>query len=103
MVRFAFNAYRHQHRLYVRRAGLAALVILSMEGVTQGDPLAMALYGIALLPLIEHLRSRHPRVLQPWYADDGAMRGTGRDVAACFQELCRVGPQYGYFLEPAKS
>ena len=31
------------------------------------------------------------------------MRGTGRDVAACFYELCRVGPQYGYFPEPAKS
>ena len=90
MARFAFNAYRHQWRLYVRRAGLAALIILSMEGVTQGNPLAMALYGVALLLLIEHLRQRHPRMLQPWCADNGAMR-------------CRVGPQYGYFPEPAKS
>ena len=43
MARLVFNAYRHQRRLYMRRAGLAALIILSKEGVTQGDPLAMAL------------------------------------------------------------
>ena len=67
MARFVFNSYRHQRRLYVRRAGLAALIILSMEGVTQGNPLAMALYGVSLLPLTEHLRRGHPRVLQPWY------------------------------------
>ena len=104
MTRFAFNAYRHQwqQRLCVGRAGLATLVLLSMEGVTQGDPLTVALYGVALLPLIEHLRQEYPRVLQPWYANDDAMRGTGRDVAACFHEMCRVGPQYGYFTEPAK-
>ena len=63
MVWFAFNACRHQRRLYVQRAGLAALIILSMEDVTQGDPLAMALCGVALLPLIDHLRRGHPRVL----------------------------------------
>ena len=102
MARFAFNAYRHKRRLHVRCADLNALIILSMEGVTQGGPLAMALYGVALLPLIEHLRWEHPRVLHPWYADGGAMRGTGRDMAACFHKLCRVVPQYGYFPEPAK-
>ena len=103
MARFAFNAYRHQRRLHVWRAGLAAFIILSIEGVTQGDPLAMALYSIALLPLIEHLRREHPRVLQPWYSDDGAIRGTGCDVVACFHELCHVGPQYGYFPGQEKS
>ena len=35
IARFAFNAYHHHRRLCVRRTGLAALVILSMEGVTQ--------------------------------------------------------------------
>ena len=71
--------------------------------VVQGILLAMALYGVALLPLIEQLRREHPRVIQPWYTDDGAIPGTGRDVAACFHELFRVGPQYSYFPEPAKS
>ena len=43
-------------------------MILSREGVTQGDPLAMALYDIALLPLVELLRSEHSNVLLPWFA-----------------------------------
>ena len=61
-----------------------------MEGVTQAEPLAMAFYGIALLPLIKYLRRDCPRVLQPWYADDSAMRGTGHGVAACFHKLCML-------------
>ena len=42
----------------------------SKEGVTQGDLLAMIAYGIGVLPLIWELREAHPRVTQPWYADD---------------------------------
>ena len=54
--RFSFNCYRHEIRLVCRQPGDDALILLSKEGVTQGDPLAMALYGIALLPLAEILR-----------------------------------------------
>ena len=42
----------------------------SKEGTTQGDPLAMIAYGIRVLPLIRVLRSYHPQVYQPWYADN---------------------------------
>ena len=80
-----------------------SIILMSREGVAQGDPLAMALYGIALLPLIEHLRAEFPDVLQPWYADDGAMHGRGSRVAPCFQELCRAGPMFGYYPEFGKS
>ena len=76
---------------------------VSREGVTQGDPLAMALYGVALLPLAEHLRAEHPDVLQPWYADDNAMQGIPAKVAPCFKELEHVGPQFGYHPEADKS
>ena len=48
----------------------------SKEGVTQGDPLAMIAYGIRVLPLIRVLRSDHPQVYQPWYADDAGAGGT---------------------------
>ncbi|KAL7526623.1 hypothetical protein ACHAXR_001569, partial [Thalassiosira sp. AJA248-18] len=103
LARFAFNCYRHQARLVCRRPGKDALILQSREGVTQGDPLSMALYGIALLPLAEMLREASPNVLQPWYADDAAMQGTAGEVAATFETLIKVGPMFGYHPEPAKS
>ena len=63
--RFSFNYYRHENRLVYRRPGMEALTLLSKEGVTQGHPLAMALYGIALLPLANLLWDHCPTVLQP--------------------------------------
>ena len=101
--RFAFNCYRHAIRLVCRQPGHTASILLSKEGVTQGDPLSMALYGIALLPLAETLRQECGDVLQPWYADDAAMQGTPAAVSQCFRLLCQYGPMYGYFPEPAKS
>ena len=44
------------------------------EGVTQGDPISMVIYGLVLLPLAEAMREEDPRVLKPWYAEDVAMR-----------------------------
>ena len=82
---------------------MEALIILSQEGVTQGDPLSMALYGIALLPLAEKLRKESPTVMQPWYADDAAMMGGAAAVATTMQTLIKFGPHFGYHPEPDKS
>ena len=82
---YSFNRYRHQIRLICRQPGGEPEIILSQEGVTQGDPLAMVLYGIALLPLAEALQKEFPDVLQPWYADDAAMQGPPARVAACIR------------------
>ena len=72
--RFTYNCYRHWATLVVRNTKDGSGHFLhSKEGVTQGDPLAMIAYGIGVLPLIRVLRSDHPQVSQPWYAD-----GTGR-------------------------
>ena len=78
------------------------MILMSKESVAQGNPLAMALYNIALIPLIEHLRATYPDVLQPWYADDGAMHGCCSRVASCFKELCYVGPIFRYYPEVKK-
>ena len=75
----------------------------SKEGVTQGDPLAMIAYGIGVLPLILELREAHPRVTQPWYADDAGAGGTFAEVQAHFQDLQVWGPARGYYREPTKS
>jgi hypothetical protein len=100
---FAFNCYRHSAQLIVRTPAGKARKILSSEGVTQGDPLSMVLYGVALLPLIKRLREKHPDVVQPWYADDAAMWGKARRNAKLLRLLVEEGPAAGYFPEPEKS
>ena len=80
-----------------------ALILLSRKGVIQGDPLIMALYGIALLPLAESLREQSNDVMQPWYVDDTAMQGAADEVADTMVSLIKSGPQFGYHLEPKKS
>lgn len=60
---FAFNAYRHSRVLVLR--GFDG-VLLSREGVTQGDPLAMVLYAIALLPIISKL--------EQWLTEEDALK-----------------------------
>jgi hypothetical protein len=47
--------------------------IFSKEGVTQGDPLSMLLYAIAIMPLINCLESSD--IIQTWYADDSSYQG----------------------------
>jgi hypothetical protein len=101
--RFAFNCYRHSAMLILRRKGRPGYTLLSEEGVTQGDPLSMLLYGLALVPLAETLRAAFPDVLQAWYADDSVLQGKTSGIASCMAELKRLGPARGYLPEPAKS
>eukprot|EP00957_Ditylum_brightwellii_P080075 6090082-Ditylum_brightwellii.AAC.1 len=47
--RFIFNTYRHWHKLVLYRQDD---LVVSKEGVTQGDTLSMILYALAVLPII---------------------------------------------------
>ena len=64
--RFAFNCYKHRAQLLLRQPGEFPVTILSREGVTQGDPLYMVLYGITLVPLAEELRAADPGSSPPF-------------------------------------
>lgn len=59
-------------RLFIRGGG----DILSLEGTTQGDPLAMPWYWVNTFILINSLRMSSPTVKQVWFTDDYA--GAGR-------------------------
>ena len=56
---------KHPSNLYVNNT-----VLTSTKSTTKGNTLAMALYGIAIIPLIELLQK--PNNTQKWYADDGS-------------------------------
>ena len=51
--------------------------ILSREGTTQGDPLVMAMYALALVPMIDHL---YGLTKQVWYVDEAATAGLLTDL-----------------------
>ena len=89
------NFFNHPSHLYIGKS-----TIPSQEGTTQGNPLAMAMYGIAILPLISRLHSDY--LTQKWYADNGSVVGKLKDIRALFDKLTQLDPKYGYLVNPPK-
>ena len=101
--RIAFICYKHWAQLLLLQPGELPVTLLSREGVTQGDPLSMVLYGITLVPLAEELRAADLGILSPFYADDADFDGSARRSAQLLKLLMKRGPNRRYFHEPAKS
>ena len=74
----------------------------SKEGVTQGDPLYIIAYGIGVLPLIRELWGYHPRVTQPWYADNAGSGGEFTNILEHLRDLQARALDRGYYPEPTK-
>ena len=90
------NTYRQPSRLFVDGECL-----LSCEGTTQGDPLAMPVYALGVLPLIKKVAV--PGAKQGWYADDAAAGGKLTPVRQWWDNLVSHGPGYGYHCNAQKS
>ena len=75
-------------------------IILSQEGTTQGDPLAMAMYGLATIPLIRRLDGLCTQV---WCTDDSAAIGKLTQLREWWDKLTTDGPRFGYFANPSKT
>ena len=82
------NTYRNPAALII-----GSTHILSQEGTTQGDPLAMAMYALGTLPLIQNLQEN---VTKTWYADDAAAGGELKGLRKWWAKLNTLGPMYGY-------
>ena len=94
---YAINTYRTPARLFV----IGGKELLSSEGTTQGDPLAMSLYEISLQPLITLLGIRSS-AKQCWYADDATGAGALTDIRKWWDELLAAGPALGYYPNAKK-
>ena len=72
----------------------------SDEGTTQGDPLAMGMYAVGIMPLIHELQPTGTK--QVWFADDATGGGTLKEVRSWSDQLNRNGPGYGYHPKASK-
>ena len=93
----AINTHRRHARLFV----MGGKELLSAEGTTQGDPIAMSLYAVSLQPLIAQLQSSSSAE-QCWFADDATESGTLENVMRWWNELSSSGPALGYFPNAKK-
>ena len=84
------NTYGAPVRLFVVGEG----EIPSTEGTTQGDPLEMAMYALAVVPLIRRLRMAVPGASQAWFADDATAVGSLSMLSTWWQHFSSVGPDY---------
>ena len=63
----------------------------------------MAMYALAVTPLIRSLRQSQPDVSQVWYADDATAGGQLASLLHWWKYLLTYGPMYGYFPNAAKT
>ena len=77
-------------------------VLKSNEGTTQGDPLAMSMYALGTMPLINEL-AHHVETQQVWFADDASDAGKLAKIKVWWDLLSARGPAYGYFPNASKT
>ena len=94
---FAINTYQAPARLFL--TGHRKLI--SAEGTTQGDPLAMCMYALSLHPLISRLPAVR-QVKQCWFADDATGCGSLQNIRVWWDELTMAGPDSGYYPNAGK-
>ena len=90
------STYRDPAHLYVDGES-----ILSQEGTTQCDPLAMYMYALGIMPLIR--LADEAGAVQSWFADDSSAAARLRRLRLWWDIMDKRGPAYGYYVNPKKS
>eukprot|EP00731_Ephydatia_muelleri_P009516 Em0005g102a len=73
----------YEQAVVERRGNFTPIVLSVDEGTTQGDPLAMPMHALGILPLIQR---SSVDVNQVWYADDAAATGTVLNLKECHMQ-----------------
>ena len=109
LTNFVYNYYTSSSRLFVR----GGKEISSEEGTTQGDPIAIRLYALGITPLLNcasRIITSMPQedsvtnqFHQVAFADDFTGCGKLDSLREWFDEIVRLGPYIGYYVNPKKS
>ena len=66
----------------------------------EGDPHAMAMYAVGILPLILQLESEAQQI---WYRDGSSAGGKLDHLHRCWDKLSEIAQEFGYFVNAVKS
>lgn len=98
MATYIRNCYSTPSRLFV----LGGTEILSSEGTTQGDPLAMPVYAIGIIPILEAIKP-DDSITHAAFADDLSGAGNLGPLRTWWNNLVTLGPKLGYYPKASKS
>ena len=97
------NCYATQSRFFIVSGG----EILSSEGTTQGDPTAMGVYALGILPLIRFLLKfsdlNEMNGKEVVFTDDFSIAGSLNSIKDYWDKLITIDLNYSYFPKPMKS
>ena len=93
------NTYREPTRLIIS----GGKEILSKEGTTQGDNLAMPFYGLGMTFVQTSIRFTKTHVKQVWLADDATGGGTLVNLKVWWDLMIESGSRMGYYVNESKS
>lgn len=104
LAQYVENTYSDPSDLYIcSNSGNSVKVLKSMEGTTQGDPVAMAMYALGLSVLQQVISYEKTSVKQVAYADDLSGAGKITDLKKWWGLVNDNGPIIGYTPNAAKS
>ena len=63
----------------------------------------MAIYALAIAPLIRQLKDSCPEVYQAWYANNATGASSCTKLRQCWDELADRGPSFGYYHNASKT
>ena len=100
MSTYTYNCYCTASRLFVQ----GGKEILSMEGTTQGDSIAMPMYAIGIIPLLEAIKDDTTgEIKQAAFADDLSGAGKLTQLRSWWDNIMQSGPLLGYYPRADKS
>ena len=97
---YSYNSYSVTSRLFVQ----GGKEIISSEGTTQGDPLAMPMYAVSITPLLNKIKNGDTNnIKHAAFADDISGAGKIDELRKWWENITTHGPLLGYYPNPDKS